>query len=510
MIQLAAFYALFAVLAWFISFLISKRRHLMLAKHFHGPPALPLLGNALQFARISHNELIATVSELEKKYNSPCRFWLGTHLVIGVADADSMEAVLRSSENMDKSQHHTFFSDFIGGVFLAEGERWKRLRKMVMSPMFQASSMEGHVQIFNEQSRLMCQLLLKYKIGKGSFDIRPLMSSCVLDIICQTAMGTPMGVQLRDDVSYPKDISEIAEITMERSSKVWLHPNIVFNNTLLGNRKNELAASILNFVKSVIKTRRDIKTNEKQGISEAEVKSPYKKFVRPYLDSMLDYAEEEKLTEDRLALEVNDLMVAGSDTSAVASSHALVMLGMDEELQERVYAELREIFGDSDRPATLEDLAMMTQLEMVVKETVRITCPPHMARTVERDIILPGKEGAKERIIPTGATVYMLLYNLHRNPKYWSHPHEFHPDHFLPEYEATRPKFSYLPFSYGLRICPGYKYGVYSIKTVLSTVLRKFKVKSNLDKNNLNFRLSIMLELADGYPVTLEPRVPSE
>ncbi|RZF49230.1 hypothetical protein LSTR_LSTR014456 [Laodelphax striatellus] len=244
--------------------------------------------------------------------------------------------------------------------------------------------------------------------------------------------------------------------------------------------------------------------------SFTEVKSPYKKFVRPYLVSMLDYAEEEKLTEDRLALEVNDLMVAGSDTSAVASSHALVMLGMDEELQERVYAELREIFGDSDRPATLEDLAMMTQLEMVVKETVRITCPPHMARTVERDIILPGKEGAKERIIPTGATVYMLLYNLHRNPKYWSHPHEFHPDHFLPEYEATRPKFSYLPFSYGLRICPGYKYGVYSIKTVLSTVLRKFKVKSNLDKNNLNFRLSIMLELADGYPVTLEPRVPSE
>nr|AIW80023.1 cytochrome P450 CYP439B1 [Nilaparvata lugens] len=437
MIQVATFYALFAVLAWFISFLISKRRHLVLAKSFHGPPALPLLGNALQFARISHNELIATVSELEKKYNSPCRFWLGTHLVIGVADADSMEAVLRSSENMDKSQHHTFFSDFIGGVFLAEEQ----------------------------------------------FSVEKLIR----------------GIQF----------SRIAEITMERSSKVWLHPNIVFNNTILGNRKNELAANILNFVKSVIKTRRDIKTNEKNGTAK-EVKSPYKKFVRPYLDSMLEYAEEEKLTEDRLALEVNDLMVAGSDTSAVASSHALVMLGMDQELQDRVYAELREIFGDSDRPATLEDLAMMTQLEMVVKETVRITCPPHMARTVERDIILPGKGGAKDRIIPTGATVYMLLYNLHRNPKYWSHPDEFYPDHFLPEYEATRPKFSYLPFSYGLRICPGYKYGVYSIKTVLSTVLRKFKVKSNLDKNNLNFRLSIMLELADGYPVCLEPRIPAE
>lgn len=44
---------------------------------------------------------------------------------------------------------------------------------------------------------------------------------------------------------------------------------------------------------------------------------------------------------------------------------------------------------------------------------------------------------------------------MHRDPKYWSHPNSFHPEHFLPENVASRPKYSYMPFSYGLRSCPG-------------------------------------------------------
>lgn len=59
--------------------------------------------------------------------------------------------------------------------------------------------------------------------------------------------------------------------------------------------------------------------------------------------------------------------------------------------------------------------------------------------------------------LPKGATLFITLYSLHRNTKIWSHPNEFHPDHFLPEECARRPKGSYLPFSWGPRSCPGIK-----------------------------------------------------
>lgn len=59
--------------------------------------------------------------------------------------------------------------------------------------------------------------------------------------------------------------------------------------------------------------------------------------------------------------------------------------------------------------------------------------------------------------LPKGATLFIMFYSLHRDPRLWSHPNEFHPDHFLPEECARRPKGSYLPFSWGPRSCPGIK-----------------------------------------------------
>lgn len=61
----------------------------------------------------------------------------------------------------------------------------------------------------------------------------------------------------------------------------------------------------------------------------------------------------------------------------------------------------------------------------------------------------------EEYTLPKGSTAYLMFYSLHRDPKYWSHPQEFYPDHFLPEEVAKRPKGTYLPFSWGPRSCPG-------------------------------------------------------
>ena len=44
---------------------------------------------------------------------------------------------------------------------------------------------------------------------------------------------------------------------------------------------------------------------------------------------------------------------------------------------------------------------------------------------------------------------------LHRKPSLWENPDRFDPERFAPERAAERPRFAYIPFGGGPRICIG-------------------------------------------------------
>lgn len=58
-------------------------------------------------------------------------------------------------------------------------------------------------------------------------------------------------------------------------------------------------------------------------------------------------------------------------------------------LQNKVFEELYEIFEDSERSVTCDDLAQMKYLERVIKETMRLFPVGNiLARTLTGDIVL--------------------------------------------------------------------------------------------------------------------------
>jgi cytochrome P450 len=79
--------------------------------------------------------------------------------------------------------------------------------------------------------------------------------------------------------------------------------------------------------------------------------------------------------------------VQGHDTTAAGSSFVLCLLGVHQDIQARVYDELYEIFGDSDRPVTFADTLRMKYLERVILESLRMYPPvPIIARKLNRDV----------------------------------------------------------------------------------------------------------------------------
>lgn len=108
--------------------------------------------------------------------------------------------------------------------------------------------------------------------------------------------------------------------------------------------------------------------------------------------------------------------------------------------------------------------------------------------------------------IPAGCTVVVATFKMHRQPYLYPNPEVFNPDNFLPEKTANRHYYAFVPFSAGPRSCVGRKYAMLKLKIILSTVLRNFRVKSDIKESDFRLQADIILKRAEGFKIRLEPR----
>lgn len=223
-----------------------------------------------------------------------------------------------------------------------------------------------------------------------------------------------------------------------------------------------------------------------------------------FLDLMIETAKGgANLTDEEIKEEVDTIMFEGHDTTAAGSSFVLCQLGVHQDIQAKVYEEIMGIFGDSDRPATFADTLEMKYLERVILESLRLFPPvPMIARKLKQDVQM----ASENYVLPSGCTVVIGTFKLHRRDDIYPNALAFDPDNFLPERTQNRHYYSFIPFSAGPRSCVGRKYAMLKLKILLSTVLRNFKINSKLTEDDYKLQADIILKRTDGFRIEIEPR----
>jgi len=122
--------------------------------------------------------------------------------------------------------------------------------------------------------------------------------------------------------------------------------------------------------------------------------------------------------------------------------------------------------------------------------------------TVHLTLHLPCVSGGYK--IPAGVGIMIPIIYVHRMAEHLPNPMNFDPDNFLPERVVKRHPYSFIPFSAGPRNCIGQKFGLLEVKTILSYILRHYKVHAV--HKELTAIPAVVLEPENGVPVTVTPR----
>jgi cytochrome P450 len=161
------------------------------------------------------------------------------------------------------------------------------------------------------------------------------------------------------------------------------------------------------------------------------------------------------------------------------------MLAINYDIQEKLQNEIAGIFAENtDRDATMEDLANMKYLECCVKETLRLyPSVPLITREHTEDIVI------RDHVIPAGTEIALFIYGQHRNPEDFPNPNCFDPDRWMSKRCFKRNPYAYVPFSAGPRNCLGQKIaGMEPAGVVLSTILRNFNIRTDMPRDVMEKR----------------------
>ncbi|XP_045466500.1 cytochrome P450 4C1-like isoform X2 [Harmonia axyridis] len=309
----------------------------------------------------------------------------------------------------------------------------------------------------------------------------------------QTAMGIDKDVQ-RKDVPFGQWLENAMRSCFIRMVKILYYPDFIFYRTRMGKLLKKYTYKINKFTEEIIQEKRrkfkeDLDNNEYRPVLDEGSTRPIGKKV--FLDFLLELDHKGmNFTDKDLRDEVNTFFVGGTDTSAVTACFFLTMMGMHQDIQEKVYEEVMGVLGPEGQP-TVKDLNEMHFFERCLKETMRLFTPA--------PIILRKNTGGdlkiSDGVIPVGASIAICFFYIHRSDLYWNNPLKFDPDRFLPEEMAKRHPYTFLPFSAGFRGCIGQRFALLNLKTQLSLIMRKYRIYCDAYKSVEEIQLKSVLVL---------------
>jgi cytochrome P450 len=412
---------------------------------------------------------------LNERYGDMAYFRLFTVPACVVSDPAAVEQVLvAQNHNFTKSQDYRALQGILGeGLLTSEGDMWKRHRRLVQPAFFRE-----RIAAYGPMMTAAAEKMAAERRDGEVRDIHADMMRVTLEITGRSLFD----VDTADTAhTIGKALTVMMEDFMRLTSVNFFAPNWL---TRVGPARFRRA---LGQIESVVY--RIIRERRTSGKKSSDL-----------LGLLLEARDENGsgLSDKELRDEVMTLLLAGHETTANTLGFTLYLLARNPEAETRLIAELDDVLRG--RAAQSSDLHRLPYAEMVLKESMRLYPP---AWAIGRKAI-----GAFDLLgyqLPAGTNVFMSQWIVQRDPQYYPNPELFDPDRWREANQRSLPKFAYLPFGGGPRVCVGAGLALTEATLVLATLLQRFRFRLVSDEP-LRVLPSVTLRPKHGIPMRVEKR----
>ncbi|KAF3850275.1 hypothetical protein F7725_019994 [Dissostichus mawsoni] len=437
-----------------------------------GPKPLPFLGNLLQLdLRRPYHTLMevkqcrkTSYCRLSRKYGSVFTVYMGTKKVVVLAGYKTVKEALvnHAQEFGDRDPIHIFQEYNQGhGITWANGESWKEMRRFALTSLrdFGMGKKASEDKIIEECNQLIGVL----KQFKGeAFDMTTPLFCAVCNIICSMVYGIRFEYDDPEFRSLLEDMSRRGQLLGTISMQVYnMFPRFF---KWIGNRK-------LFFRLGAANRKQNLKIIS--HLKETHIPQMCRGFVDAFLVRKQNH-EKSGITyshfhNDNLMATVFNLFAAGTDTTSATLRWALLLVTKYPKIQDQVQEELSRVIGH--RQVQIQDRKNLHFVNAVLHETQRLAniAPMSLPHKTSQDVTFQG------HFIKKGTTVTPLLMSVLYDESEWENPHSFYPAHFLDKDGQFVKRDAFMPFSAGLRACPGESLAKMELFFFFTSLLQYFR-----------------------------------
>ncbi len=410
-----------------------------------GPYGHILLGNLKDL----RTRVLGFFCELQPRFGDISTIRFSIRKVSYIQHPDLIQHVLQeNNRNYTKSLRYEQLRHLLGnGLLTSEGEFWLRQRRLIQ-PAFHKHKLET---LCDQMVQCTRESIRELDVQSSStMDIAPHMMALTLQVVGKTLLSADVKSDAR---VVAEALGYLLRAVNIRTRTPVLLPLWVPTPHHLKIKKSIRA--INNVLDKIFSERREQPSS-----------------VSDLLSMLMEARYEdtgEPMNNQQLRDEVMTLFVAGHETTANALSWTLYLLALHPGELKKCQDEIDRVLKDRDPVFT--NLNHLAYLTMVIEESMRLYPP---AWVIGRKTVMPDTLGGYH--FGRGHNMLISPFALHRDKRFWNEPAKFIPERFTPDEVKKRPKFAYIPFGGGPRLCIGNNFAMMELQIVLAMLLKRFHI----------------------------------